>query len=730
MSRTGPAGPPGRTPGALRKAVTTAVRVDTSAVSFGIALRATVGCVVVLVVALATVGDAGAAAATVGALLAAIPSIASTARRPLATMAATTCGIALSTFVGSASANVAWLHLVMLALWGFGGGLLVALGDTGSIVGTQAAMAFIVFGRFAQPTAGAAKLVGYIALGGAFQILLAAATRWPVALLAQRGSLADAYHHLSRLALGGPEYSSLPAGLALDAAEASLASPTLVRRIDVSILRSLVDEGRRMRIELASLEALQLHFRRVAEIDREVVDVAVDRALVQAAFILEGIAQAIKSGGDVQTASLDLALREVATAAAASASESARASVALGVEGAAIAVALLDRVMALGGQLRAAAALATETAVGPRPVAGVQTRRLARSAVDRVWSQLLMVQANLSLRSTALRHAVRLAVVVPIAEIVSTHTPLQRGYWVPLTAALVLRPDFGGTLSRGFARLAGTIVGVGITGVIVAGGHLRGAPIVVLVGLLALGAFATFGASYALYTAFLTGLVVLLVNLATPGAHATLTTALDRLVDTIVGGALALVVYVAWPTWTTDEARQSLAELVSAERAYLDAVLGALSGRAPLGEAEARTLARRLRLSRANCEAVVTRSLAEPHARRVDGPLAAGMLAGLRRLSLTTHLLRSILATTKEIEPRPELEPLHRGLDEALAAIGTALAGRTPAVLPPLRRLHSDMAGELRQRGGTALLIVETDELVDAVDTLAVLVGTGPVEGD
>jgi uncharacterized membrane protein YccC len=712
---------PTRAPGALRKAAASAFHFDVHAVAIVPALRAAFGCAVVLAVSLPLAGDGGAAAATVGALLAVVPSLSSTARRPIATMVATTFGMALSTFVGSATAHDHIAHLIVLVVWGFAGGLLVALGDTGSIVGTQATMAIIAFGRFAEPVGGAAKIAGELAAGAAFQILLAAVTSWTLGFRIQRSTVADAYRLLAQLALGGTEQPSVPAAVALDTAESALSSPGIVRRPDVEALRSLVDEGKRMRVELGGLEALSQQLARIAPEVRAELASAVGAVLVHAAYVLRAVADAVTDRGEVATEALDLALAEVDRAARAlgpadddpGSSSSHEAT---------IARALADHLAALAGQLRAAAALATGVPGGraeivlPRPS---RYRRLADSAA----SQLAVVRANLSLDSTACRHAIRLALAVLVGEVIALQPGLQRGYWVPLTAALVLRPDFASTFSRGFGRLGGTVVGVGITGVIVAGGRLDSPALVAVVAALTFGGCASFRASYAAYSAFLTGLVVILISLATPGGHATLSTALDRLVDTVVGGAIALLAYAAWPTWTTSEAQRALAAALEGERVYLDAVLGSISGSVTVPEAELRALTRSLRLARTNGEAVVARSLAEPHAHRVDGPLAAGLLAAVRRLSLTTHVLRTVLVSPGRTESVPELDPLREALDGALEAIGDALVTGEAPELPPLRRLHAELAQKLGPRRDAALLLVETDEIVDAVDTLGSLLG-------
>ncbi len=97
--------------------------------------------------------------------------------------------MALSTFVGAATGAVPWLHLALLLIWGYGGGLLVTLGRRTAIVGTQAIIAIVVFGRFSQPVPQAAGLAGLVWAGGAAQVAFAAVVRWPPSLRVQRDSL-------------------------------------------------------------------------------------------------------------------------------------------------------------------------------------------------------------------------------------------------------------------------------------------------------------------------------------------------------------------------------------------------------------------------------------------------------------------------------------------------------------------------------------------------------------
>ena len=72
--------------------------------------------------------------------------------------------------------------------------------------------------------------------------------------------------------------------------------------------------------------------------------------------------------------------------------------------------------------------------------------------------------------------------------------------------------------------------------------------------------------------ACITGYVVLLLYLANAPAPATATW---RAIDTIFGGALALVIYRLWPTWESSQVRELLAVQVEALARDADALLGA-----------------------------------------------------------------------------------------------------------------------------------------------------------
>ena len=60
---------------------------------------------------------------------------------------------------------------------------------------------------------------------------------------------------------------------------------------------------------------------------------------------------------------------------------------------------------------------------------------------------------------SAVPYAIRLAVVLMMSTEIYRHFRFTNGYWIPMTALLVLRPGLSDTLSRAIARTIGTLGG-------------------------------------------------------------------------------------------------------------------------------------------------------------------------------------------------------------------------------------------------------------------------------
>ena len=208
-------------------------------------------------------------------------------------------------------------------------------------------------------------------------------------------------------------------------------------------------------------------------------------------------------------------------------------------------------------------------------------------------------------------YTLRLMTCMGVAGVVSEVLPLQRSYWVPLTVAIVLKPDYGSVFARALQRGLGTIVGAvagAVLLVLVHGTWL-------LIPFAALAALLPYGRSrnYGLLATFLTPLVVLLIDLLSPAGWQL---AGDRLIDTLIGCAIVLVVgFLPWPmSWYSHLPRQ-YAQTALDVCAYLqEALSGSGSGDGPGGGAPpARSRMRRSTYrTLADLRAEFQRTMSEP----------------------------------------------------------------------------------------------------------------------
>jgi uncharacterized membrane protein YccC len=696
-------------PSAVALAVRQAARFDRSAISLRAGMVAAIPVVGVLAAGTLAGDTVAAVTAGAGAMLVGIAWRSTGGMPPVATMAVDAAFMGLSTFAGSASGRVVWLHLALLVLWSLAGGLIVAIGRRTAAVGTQAIIAFIVFGRFSQPIAGAAELAGLVLAGGAVQVLFSALFGAPPALRVQRTAVAEAYRRLALVA-SDPDIPTGVAAAAFDEAEQKLALPTLRGDAATMPLSALVEEGRRMRLEFSALSLLLAQYAREHTGADTALHRATARVRLRAADALRCIAAVVEGQGPADRLPSALQALDAAIEPA---------------EPDCVAPHLAERIAhhaaALAGQIRAAAGLAAGVHEG-RDRIGVRPSLGSASPWRQVAADFEQIRANVSLQSPAGRHAVRLAVIVLATEVLSQHLPLQRGYWIPVAAATVLRPDFSATFTRGAERMAGTCVGVVLAGLFAVALHPTGWATVALVGILAWAAYSVFPASFAAGIVFLTAMIVFLLEAVAPS---TLATATDRGIDTIIGGAIGLIGYALWPTWSSASVRQALVDLVAAQRDYIRAILAvAIDGSSRASE-DMRRLAGRARLAWTNAEATIERSLTEPPSRRIDVELTRRVMTGLRRLVQAAHVIRLELEEGAEERPLPALRPLAEAIDQTLAAIGETIATGVPATtnLPPLRTHYNELVAGQAGAELDRVLLTEVDEIVDAANTVAAQLG-------
>jgi hypothetical protein len=671
-----------------RHIVRTAFDLDWSRFEGMAALRCTVGVAVPLLAGIAIGQPAVSAFGTVGAVSVGFGSFQGAYRSRAAVMLWAALGMAAAIVAGSlAGHDPAW-SVAVAATFAFTAGLLVALGPAAAFVGLQSVVAVLVASGFPTSLSGAATRAGLVFAGGVAQTLLVVLL-WPLRrFAAERAALADVYRSLSTYARGMNSGAlAAPEPHTLAGMNAPSADPQpFARAGDVLVFQALFDEAERIR---ASLAALATRFDR----DERGNDRCTTTLTNHVAGVLSEIAASLEEGRGPSSTSVDWAALD----------ECART------------LRQPEAAEAVLGQLRTAWRLTT----APAAVAAQAAARVPPLSVRPAISDALTtVSANLTPRSAPFRHALRLAVTVGVGTALYRSLGLSRGYWIPMTALLVLKPEFSDTFSRGLARVAGTVAGALLATAIVHAGPAGTGLLTMLVLSSVWACYAVFRINYALFAVFLTAYVVFILML---GGAPEMPTASARAIYTLSGGVLAAVAYAAWPTWAGASAPSALAAMMDAHRDYLDALLDAFSTER-VDPARLAALRAAGRLARSNAEATVERMFTEPRS-RATLPYSAGVgvLAALRRNALAALALHAALERGG-VARDPALIPLKAAIHDAFGIIARALReGTPPHDLPPLRRVERDAAD-----GRADPLRTELDLIVDSVDTLAELLGAGP----
>jgi uncharacterized membrane protein YccC len=182
------------------------------------------------------------------------------------------------------------------------------------------------------------------------------------------------------------------------------------------------------------------------------------------------------------------------------------------------------------------------------------------------------IKTHLTWGSPILRHALRLAAATGAGVAVERFADVPHGYWIPLTVLMVLRPETAHTYTRCVGRVAGNAGGIVAASVVTMIWHPTGLAAAVL-AVLALGiAYAVSGLGYVATSAVLAAVIVFLIDITSVAEAGTMA---DRLIATMIGGALAVLVHVVLPDHSLIRLRQRAGELLKTEIDYAATVIKA-----------------------------------------------------------------------------------------------------------------------------------------------------------
>ena len=686
----------------------TVIRYDAAKVTPWLALRNAIGVALPLVAGVAADQLSAGLVAGTGALNVAFSDSQEPYRQRARRMLAASVLVGFAVFAGALCGRSPVIAVATAAVWAFAAGMLVALSSAAADLGTVSLVVLVVYGAFPMSPE-KAVLSGLLAFGGGLLQIALAVALWPLRPYApERRVVGELYRELARAAASPGRATEAPPASA-QSTQAQSALATLDHSVEAERYRSLLSQAERMRLSLLTLARLRgrigreepanpaggtldryfvLSSRMLSSLGNSLVAGEPARAVPEELEELENLAEQLRDQNDADS-SLISAMRTDAR----------------------------FQMDAMAGQLRSAVDLAAYAT--PAGLVAFERRESRKPWSLRIGGPIATLRANFSLNSAAFRHAVRLSVCIAIGDALGRGLEFRRSYWLPMTIAIVLKPDFTATFSRGVLRLIGTFAGLLLATVmfyVLPAGHgVEVALVAVLMFVLR-----CYGpANYGILVVAVTALVVLLIALTGNIPHAVI---VARGLNTLAGGAIALLAYWLWPTWERTQAPEAMAQMLDAYRQYFRAIRESYLA---LDKSFAQELDRtRLaaRRGRSNFEASVDRLIGEPGISAGTVQVLRAMLASSHRLVHAFMALESGLSTSHPVPARKEFRPLADHVELTLYYLAAALRGSsvTHAGLPDLREDRHALvhAGDpLTER--YALVNMETDRITNSLNTLS-----------
>ncbi len=578
--------------------------------------------------------------------------------------------------------------LVITAACGFCGGLIVVFGPDTARVGMTSMILLVVTAYTPTTITGALSGAGLIFCGGLLLATFSLAA-WPLQRYwPERLALANVFTGLSALARQ-QTYSDddVPALTeAMTILQQTLLGRHRAHGRAMEAFGVLLELAERIRLELIAMTELHGNAN-VHGLFRD-----------DAARVLASIAHALEEGESPEQA--DRALQTLRASERALFDQGGNAD------------RLAAHIHSLTGQL--AAAVRNADWAGSRGELRASAAETLLPQSLRSSSAIATLRANLTPRSVAFRHAVRTAACLSATLWISRLLHLPHGYWLPMTAAIVLRPDFAATFNFGLLRVLGTVLGLVLTTVLLHVTPNEPWAHLALMALLCLAFRYLATAHYGIAVAALTGTVVVLLSFegVNPGAAVA-----DRVINTALGCGMALLAYVAWPTWERTRAPTALALMLDAYADYLRALARYDK---PDGHRETRTAAR---IARTNAQASIERMRTEPATPPALLALARAVFANGNRLARTAMTLEALVDDLAELPAQADICRFVEQSADALTAIASALRGDSAVNgstdLRARQRALVTLMQDAGDRASGELVSRVSDRLVDNIDTLS-----------
>jgi len=617
---------------------------------------------------------------------------------------------ALAVLLGTLSGNHNSAAVIIATLWAFAAGMFVAAGTTAAELGVVSLVTMLIY--TAQPlTPNQALIASGLALGGGLLQTALSVALWPVRRYEpERRALANLFLELARTAERPLSATAAPPATDHSTqAQETLSGLERETAIEAVRYRALLGQAERIRLSLMMLLRLRLRMQRESPIHSGAQTLG--DYLKRAAQALQAIGESLRSGKPAGGCKEILAASEALTLRLREETESLPPSF--------LAASAKDarfQMDALNGQLRAAFDLATNA------TSSGQAEFVKREAQQPWWLRfsglMATLRANLNLRSSVFRHAIRLATLIAFGNGLERSFSWHRSYWLPMTIVLVLKPEFTATFSRGLLRIVGTIAGL-----FLATALFRFLPHTIMLHIILIFVFTLLlrwvgPANYGIFAAAVSAVVVLLIAITGVSPKELIWA---RGINTAAGGIIALLGYWIWPTWERTQVSDMIAETLDAYREYFHRLAEPYVGNETSSARELDRVRLGTRVARTNLEASIDRLGAEPGTTAEQMNQLNALLASSHRFAHAAMALEAGLLHTAAVPARTAFHTFAEDVEKTLTLLAAALRGTHVHLkeFPDLREDHHVMV----QSGDPkieryALVNVEADRMVNSLNTL------------
>ncbi|GLG00717.1 hypothetical protein Alches_07560 [Alicyclobacillus hesperidum subsp. aegles] len=616
-----------------------------------------------------------------GALVSGFAGTAGTARRRTRTMLLATLWMTVTTLVGAIAGAHTWLIVLLTMVSGWIAGMMIGVSAAAGQVGLLSTNALILISTSPQSPSGAFYRAGLVLAGGLLQMAIMIVVDLCTTDSAEADAVTQVYNRLATYARDRTRDTDLAVATALVDADATLRDSYMRMPARAKLYR-LLNAAEQVRFYVVAL--VEMAKGRAYTSQRDESSTAALNALRRVSSIVEQV------GGDVWAFAAGrnrtLSTFELLVQAASELEELAeqmQGDVCAHVRAIAVALRQLHRDL-------------SERTVWHLPAEARESigRRLKKAANSFL--------SHLTFHSATFRHALRASGAMGLGMLAARALPWQHAYWLPLTANIILRPDFTATFGRGIARVIGTVAGILLATVLMVGVHDKtGMFGSLLIVVFAAAMYMLVNFNYALFSCALTAeTVVLLSFFERAPAFVTME---DRLLDTVLGSFLAFLVYLVWPTWQYREIHSVIADAVAAQRTYFHAVFKTL--RDPQGTSPSprnfQSQRSAVRVSRTNAAVAIRQMLNEPVGPTWNPHTLLGVLVAIHRLSDTLLSIEAYVLERRIEEP----------IGEDVVEIGLDIERGLNLIETIIRRNATETLGDKRgrERAVTAAFAIDVD---------------------